>query len=274
MTHPVLAGLASKDPEERRRACRAAADDPSAVVLVDALCAALGDPIPAVARAASEALARIGKDDEGARSSLRRALRSDDPRRRVGAVLAESRLEPPAMRHVPALVEALDFSFGHVRWTAARLLVEAGRLHGEVLPLLLGLAGGDERARVRRMAAFCLRDLAPDREETADALIAASRDPELHVRRAALTSMAALIDPPPEVLERLLHAVDSEADPASRRIAALSLGSVAGDPPAPEVLATLHRLRDAGPDVDLGRAAAVALQRIGTRAGAERSSPS
>ena len=233
------------------------------MVLVDALCVALGDPIPAVARAASEALVQIGRTDADARSALREAIRSDDPRRRIGAVFTEARLEPPAMRHIPALVEALALPFGHVRWTAARLLVQVGRIHGEVLPLLLGLARGDEQPRVRRMAVFCLRDLAPDLPETGVALVAASKDEELHVRRAALTAMAALIDPPPEVPERLLHAVDSEADPASRRIAALSLGAVCGNPPAPEVVATLQRMRDSAPDPDLRRAAKTGLARAG-----------
>ena len=51
MTHPIATALASPDPNERRAACAAAVDDPSAVLLADALAALLGDPVKAVVRA-------------------------------------------------------------------------------------------------------------------------------------------------------------------------------------------------------------------------------
>ena len=73
------------------------------------------------------------------------------------------------------------------------LQLDTGRLHGEVLPLLLGLARTDERPVVRRMAAHCLRQLAPDRPESARVLLEGSRDADVRVRRASLAAMVALI---------------------------------------------------------------------------------
>lgn len=265
MSHPVLEGLASPDPARRRDACTAAAKDPSAVLLVDALGDALGDPAREVSRAASEALAAIGLRQRGVEETLRRALRSDHPVRRYRAAATLARLAPPSSSLVPALVDALDHPEGDVRWGAARLLVDTGRLHGEVLGILLGLLRAGDRPGVRRMAAFALRELAPDHPECARALVEASRDEDPNVKRAALTAMASLLDPPPIVLERLRAALDADRDPASRRIATVALAALGAAHPGwlpPEVALRLRVLADESPDGDLRRGAARALDRL------------
>ena len=215
MSHPILERLADPDPETRARACRDAALDPAAVLLIDALGEALGDVERAVARAASDALARLAREHDVA-AALRRALHGRDRRGRWQAARTLARLEPPGPRLLPAAVEALD---GPDAWEAARLLVDAGRLHGEVLPLLLGLVRGGASDSLRRMAAHCLRELAPDLPECADALIAASRDASPSVRRAALTALAGLRAPPPGVRERLRETRAREPDPSLRALA-------------------------------------------------------
>jgi HEAT repeat protein len=112
------------------------------------------------------------------------------------------------------------------------------------------------------MAAFCLRDLGPDDPRTAAALLAASRDAELRVRRAALSALGALLDPPREVEQRLREALALDPDGASRRIAAAVLGSLEAShrgflgPATREALASA---RDESPDPDLRRAAGRAL---------------
>ena len=154
--------------------------------------------------------------------ALREALRAQDPRRRIQAAFTLARLEPPEPRSLPALVAALDSEDGDVRWTATRILVEMGRLHGEVLRVLLNLAS-DGSPRVRRMALCGLRELAPGEPEVARTLLAASRDADLGVRRAALTALAALEEPPPAVRERLVETAASDPDAASRRLAEVAL---------------------------------------------------
>ena len=222
MSHPVLARLASPDPEERSAACRDAVDDPAAVVLVEALADALGDPEKPVARAASDALARLGRDHDVSRA-LRAALHSNPAARRWYAARTLARLEPPAPLLLPALVEALGFPEAHVRWEAARLLVDTGRLHGEVLPLLLGLVRSAADPQQRAMAAHALRELAPDHPSCAAALLTASGDPERRVRRAALTALAGLLAAPPEVVARLRELASGDPDAASRQLAAAAL---------------------------------------------------
>ncbi len=265
MSHPITARLASPDPGERRAACAAAVDDPSAVLLADALAAALGDPVKAVARAASDALVAIGRRDGGVEEALRHALRSAEPSQRFGAAFTAARLDPPGPRLLPALVEALASPDGDVRWSAARLLVEAGRVHGEVLPLLVGLARVGESPVVRRMATFALRELAPDRPEAAAVLLEAVRDVDLHVRRAATTAMASLQGPPRAVGRHLLTALRSDPDAATQRLAALALGELGASAPdalPSEATALLESAAASGEDADLRRAAERALARL------------
>jgi len=241
VSHPLLARLRDPDPGVRRAACREAPDDASAVLLVDALCAALADPVKDVARAASEALARIGGVDRAVLPALTAALRGPDPRARLFAALAMARLAPPSRKLLPALIEGLTLADGDLRWTAARLLVELGRLEPEVLPLLLSLVSAGEQPAGRRMAVFALRELAPDLEETAHALLAASRADDVALRRAAFGSFAALWEPPAEVVARLCEALAGDADAETRALAATALGELAAA--HPESLAA--RARDA-----------------------------
>lgn len=264
MTHPLLEQLASGDPQARCEACRAAAADPAGALLAPALGRVLGDPEKAVMRAASDALVEIGRRAGAIDDVLREALRADDPARRWGAAYTFARVEAPAPRLLPALVEALASDDGDVRWAAARILVDMGRLHGEVLPLLTGLVQSDPRPGVRRMAIHTLRKLAADADCVAEALLAAAGDDAVAVRRAALTAISGLIDPPQTVMDRLVSILEDDPDPASRRLAALALGELGartglGDPVRRE-LATAAR---SGRDADLKRAAASARRRAG-----------
>lgn len=261
----VLQKLQSADPAERRSACRSAAQGPAAVLLAEGLAEALGDPDKTVARAASDALVEIGQRSGGVEEALRKALQSDLPQRRWGAAFTSARLEPAGPRLLPAAVEALASPDGDVRWAAARLIVEIGRLHAEVLPLLLGLVRGHEQALVRRMATFALRELAPDRGDAARALLEATRDADLQVRRAALTAVASLADPPSGVVDRLLEALREDEDAASRRLAVLALGEIGRANPRAVSPVLARELREAGEraaDPDLRRALARALERI------------
>jgi HEAT repeat protein len=240
VSHPIVERLRSADPERRLGACRDAPDDPSAVLLTEALGEALGDPV-------------------------RRALHSDQPRRRLGAALTWARIEPPPPRLLPALAEGLGARDGALRWAATRTLVEVGRLHGEVLPLLLGLAATHADPVVRRMAVHALRELAPDEPRVAEALLEATSDADRRARRAAYAALAGLLDPPERVFARLGEALRGEVDPASRRIASVALGRLGAAAPervGPEALAALREAQRDASDADLRRGAERALRGI------------
>lgn len=261
----LLQDLASDDPETRRAACRAAPENPSAIVLAEALAQALGDPVKRVARAASDALVAIGRQQGGVEPTLRAALRSPVPSQRWSAALTAARLEPPGPRLLPALVEAMGSADGDVRWASARVIVEIGRLHGEVLPLLVAMVRTGESPIARRMASFALRELAPDRREAAEVLVAATRDADLHVRRAAFTALAALVSPSSEVTDRLLEALQSDDDAPTRRLAALALGEIgSADPGAisQDARQALRETLEQCRDPDLERALQRTLERL------------
>jgi HEAT repeat protein len=227
VTASLAERLASADPEQRAAAAREAAADPAASLYLEPLARALADADKRVARAASDTLAAMARREPRVLEGVRAALRAAPPGRRFFAALTCARLEPPGPRLLPGLVEGLAHPDGDVRWSAARLLVETGRLHGEVLGLLLGLVGRGGEPEARRMAAYALRALAPDLPEAAGALVAASRDADTHVRRAAFTAMAALVDPPAAVRARLAEAGASDPDAAARRLAERALALLA-----------------------------------------------
>ncbi len=147
---------------------------------------------------------------------------------------------------------------------AAKLLVDAGRLHGEILPIVLGLVRGGATPAVRRMAAYCTRELAPDQLESAAALLDATRDEDSTVRRAGTSALAKLIDPPAEVFERLIETLESDRDPAARRIAAVALGQVGSSATPARQSAVREALRAAANREDplLARAATSALEQL------------
>jgi HEAT repeat protein len=268
VSHPLVVQLQSSNPDERAAACRDAADDPSAILLIDALGEALGDNVSSVAVAASKALARLAGETDEVEKTVRRALRSDNASRRWHAALTSTRIEPPTARLLPVIVEALASREGDARWTAARLLVEAGRVNPEVLPMVIGLVTGGEPAEVRRMATHCVRELGPERPESTRALLTATRDPDRSVRQAALTAIAGLTDPSREVFERLLEVAADLGDTATRKLAAYSLGALAREHadvlPNASVVA-LQQIADADPDPDLRSVAGRTLESLGER---------
>jgi HEAT repeat protein len=276
VTHPIAARLASPDAETRRAACVAAGEDPAGTLLAPALGRALGDPSKAVVRAASDALAAIARRAGGVDDILRAALHGDSPAARWGAAFTLARLGPPGPRLLPALVEALASPDGDVRWAASRILVDIGRLHGEVLPLVVGLVRSGESPVVRRMAAYALRSLAPDRPEAARVLLEATFDPDLPLRRAALTALAAVEAPPPEIPERLIEVLARDADAASRRLAALALGELGAAAPGSLPAAAQAALREAlhaTRDTDLRRAAERSLRKLEAESASPEGAP-
>ena len=280
MSHPLLVRLGDADKAVRAAACREIADDPGAVLLLEPLVGALGDPAREVARAASDALAALAPRHPEVDALLRRALHGDAPRSRWGAAWTKARLGPPDEGLLPALVEALGAGDPDTRWAAARILVDLGRQGGTALHVALGLARGAESPVVRRMSVFCLRELAAQDEAIAPALLEASADPDPDVRRAALTSFASLRDAPAFVVERLLAVLRDDDDPAARRLAVLALGELAshGAAGAEKVREALEHSQRTDRDPRLRQAAVRALARAsdgsGREAGAQNTSAS
>jgi len=219
VSHPLVERLGDPDPAARREACAAIARDPAAALLVEPLGAALADPDPGVRRAAGNALARLGRSSDDVDAVLHAALRGEDRAGRFEAARALAALAPPGPKLLPALLEALESPVGDVAWEAARILVDAGRLHAEVAPIMAGLARAGGSPAARRMAVFCLGKLAPEQPATGETLLEASRDADVALRRAAVSALPGLLEPGPEVAARLEEASAEDPDPGVRRLA-------------------------------------------------------
>jgi len=214
-------------------------------------------------RAAGEALQRISAEP-ALRDALREGLAAGAPAARFAAAWVLFHAERPTLRLLPALLDALELADGDVRWQAVQMLAVLGRLHGEVLPVLLAEARGAAAPLRRRMALYALRELAPEREETSAVLLAALADADGHVRRAALSCFAKLRDPPRELAVRALElAQGADPDPRMARIAAVVLPDLVRAHPElrGEVERALGALEHAA-DPSLARAALAARQRL------------
>jgi HEAT repeat protein len=148
---------------------------------------------------------------------------------------------------------------------AARLLVDAGRVNPEVLPLVVGLVTGGDSADVRRMATHCVRELGPERPEATRALLEGTRDSDPLVRRAALTSLAGLSDPSSEVFDRLAEVSADPSDAVNRKMAGYSLSALAREhtDSVPDAsIAVLRKIAAADSDPDLRAAARHTLDQL------------
>ena len=226
MTHPLVAQLETGDVAARREACNAIVRDASAVLLLEPLRDALADPDPGVRRAAGNALVQLGRNESEVDTLLLAALRSGGTESRFEAAHALAELAPPSPKLLPALIEALGHERRETAWEAARILVDAGRLHAEVAPIVIGLVRAGPSTAVRSMAIACLRELAPEHPEARVALLEASRDDEGSLRRAAFTALPAVeayAEANGEVEARCREAAASDRDPTVRTLAERAL---------------------------------------------------
>jgi len=135
---------------------------------------------------AALALARIQASPPEAVKTVVDGLKSTDPGLRsfAAAVLAE--MGPQAADALATLAESLNDRDGYVRLHAAEVLIRYDRWSYQALDTLLaGLQDKDEN--LRWLAT--LAELAPESQETVDALLKATRDPVLKVKVGAVYAL-------------------------------------------------------------------------------------
>jgi hypothetical protein len=249
------AALLSADVQTRLLAIAAVASAPAEADAEDlrALAACLGFPRKAVQRPAAEACAAAG---ERIRPLLVEGLRAAEVRQRWGAAYALARLDPEADEILPAVLEALGSDDGDIRWAAAEIVQRLAARHPEVADQLLR-ATASEVAERRKMALYCLRDLAASGEPARRAAVAAIDDPDEGVVLAALSASARLAVDDPAAVARTLDLLAS-TNQRLRRAAASALTALG--PGRPDVDEALARAASS-PDPGLRRAAERAIER-------------
>ena len=214
----------------------------------------LGLPVKRLQRRAAEALAALDSAGVVIRPSLEARLEGGSFSGRWGAAYALARAGDPPEAVLPVLLEAMAATDGDLRWAAARIAVD--QVRSPALPSALLAAAADDRPELRKMAVYCLRDLAMRSPECEARFRTALRDEAAGVRLAGMSALARLgIDPATTAaaLLPLLH----DAEPGVQRAAAATIGRLGCR--TPEVAAALERAAGAE-DGFLARAAARALE--------------
>jgi HEAT repeat protein len=261
----LVTALHSAALEERMAALVSIIEHPGqrlAAEAIDAITGCLGADSKPVRRRAADALAALARCDPAIVTAIRPYLQSANRRIRFGAAYALGAVGDDALTldAAAALCEALGNSDGDLRWAAAELIVRLGRAHPkEIREELLALVRSANPV-ARKMALYCLRDLGVQGIKVLDAVAAAIRDGDAHVRLAALALLSASFASHDAAASLILERLDSDRDVGVRRAAAVALGTL-----PPGTAAAIEALRRAGSqtlDESLKRAARTSLERL------------
>jgi HEAT repeat protein len=261
----LLTALDSVATEERVAALVSIIENPGqrlGAETVAAIARCLGADSKPVRRRAADALAALARRDPTIVAAIRHGLRSADHRVRFGAAYALGAVGKEALTldTAAALCEALGSLDGDLRWAAAELMVRLGRAHPEeIRGELLALASGANPA-ARKMALYCLRDLGAGGTGVLQAVAAAVRDLDAHVRLAALALLSGSFANHDAAAQLMLERLDSDPEVGVRRAAAVALGNLPAGTAA--AIEALRRVASQAEDQSLGKAARTSLERL------------
>lgn len=197
------------------------------------------------------------------------AAQSSELRARLEALLGEPRsphwpaayilgqLPDPSGAAIRSLLDALDHREPDIRWAMALLLVRIAKSHGEVVALLIDVVTNGT-VNQKRMAIYCLRDLALRDTETLTAMLQALRDGDATVRVAAVTSLKMRPDVGAAARDVLLRLFLDDGDLRVRNAAAITLAQL-GSPSAVLVEALEQAAVGENPQLKKSALAALAI---------------
>jgi HEAT repeat protein len=239
------------------------AGEHSDAAVVEDLIRELGDEHKSVQLGAIDRLVALAAAGSAAVvEKLRESIANGDQRLRWAAAyaLAQIGANAFAMDSADALIEAMADDDGDIRWAATNLMVRLGRENfEEITARLLKLAAGSDR-NARKMALYCLRDLALGGPEVLAVVERAVHDSDVHVRLAALSVLAGMRDDSDAPARIVLECLKSDPDAGVRRAAASALGSIAGADT--DAIAALKSAASDAADGSLAKAARGALDRL------------
>jgi HEAT repeat protein len=233
---------------------------------VEDLIRELGDAQKIVQRRAIDELVAIAASgDPAVVQKLRESVFSADRRVRWAAAYALAQIGAAAfaMDSADALCEAMADDDGDIRWAATNLMVRLGRENlEEIGRRLLTLAVGEDR-NARKMALYCIRDLEIAGPELLAVIEIAVRDPDVHVRLAAVSVLSRIRDASGQAVKIMLECMKTDYDPGVRRAAASALGNIQNA--SADAKAALESAAIDAADESLARAARGALDRLEKR---------
>lgn len=175
-------------------------------------------------------------------------------------------LPQPSRAVITGLLDALDHREPDIRWAVSLLLARIAKDNPDLINLLIQLCatGSDNQ---KRMALYCLRDLALSDTASLTALLAALRDHEPTVRVAAAICLKARPDIDDAGKNILMQAYSNDAESRVRHAAAIALANLGS--PAAEFLIALKKNSESENE-QTKKAAVAALELLKKR----RSAPS
>lgn len=208
-------------------------------------------------RAAVDALTSLAAESSALRSQLESRLNAPQALHwPIAYILGQ--LPQPSGATLRHLLGGLDRNEPDIRWAIALLVMRIAKNHSEVIGLLIELVSAGS-VNQKRMAIYCLRDLALTDGESLHALLQGARDADPTVRVAAVTSLKTR-DAGEAGRDKLVKLFVDDKDLRVRNAAAITLAHWGS--PSQAFLEALHAAAR-GENPQLKKSAAAALVILG-----------
>lgn len=148
---------------------------------------------------------------------------------------------PPSRECIGRLIDALDHREPDIRWAIALLLVRIAKEDGAVVNLLIDLCAIGT-VNQKRMALYCIRDLALSDPTSRAALLKAINDTDPTVRVAAAICLKMRPDLDEAGKNTLLQVYLGDIDPKVRNAVVIALAALGS--PSVEFLSALNEARE------------------------------
>jgi HEAT repeat protein len=179
-------------------------------------------------------------------------------------------LPQPSASALEMLIETLDHREPDIRWAIALLLTTLGKTNKTIVERLMTLAAAGS-ANQKRMALYCIRDLALSDAASQSALLGALGDTDATVRVAAAICLRLRSDVDAVGKQALLKIYADDAEAKVRHTAAIALANLGKA--TPEFLAALRKNSESD-DRETRKAAFAALELLKKRRSASSGSAS
>jgi len=186
-----------------------------------ALICALDDPDKPTLRAAVDQLIGLARESAQVRTALDSRLNEFGHRRYWPVAYILGHLPNPSDAAIRNLLDTLDHREPDIRWACSLLLVKIAQTETALIEWLIELCRNGT-ANQKRMAIYCLRDLALNDAASLQALLGALSDSDTTVKVAAATSLKNRTDDTDRVRDALLQSYLMDVDIKVRNAAAVS----------------------------------------------------
>ena len=218
--------------------------------------AALDSPDKLKVRAAVDALLALAPGTADLKNILQERLTEAGRKNYWPVAYILGHLKDPSSRCIDILIGGLDHREADIRWAIALILVRIAKENAAVIKLLIDLCARGT-ANQKRMALYCLRDLALSDAQSLAAMFNALADHDPTVRVAASISLKRRSDVDEEKKRTLLQVYLQDANTNVRNAVVITLASLGS--PSEEFLEALNGASDSN-DLQLRKAALAALE--------------